>query len=284
MCNSHNHSPSCTCGFGGDGHLGRRPFNGSIYTYSQPNYSRGLSRNSCNLSFHNRVESNYNSFVSAFVNPNANCPVCGEAVFFCQTENGGRIFFEELGPPWTKHPCTDNLRNRSEKISQWVLFNQTPLNKTRMANAGEFSFLWQKEGWKPFSFFNAQIVHGIFTLIEGMFEGEEISLYIKHLEIPINSIKSVPIQIKRINKNTFILSTFIYTDTGNGFKIFEKKYTAFNGLQIGHLESIKEKKYNKKYGNKKTSINKQPVKTQKSSIKTAFELAFEKVGLINKVP
>ncbi len=289
MCNSHNHSPGCTCGFGGDGHLGRRPFYGSTYTYSygstytysQPDYSRGLSRNSYNLSFHDRVESNYNSFVNAFVNPNATCPVCGEAVFFCQTGNGGRIFFDELGPPWTKHPCTDNLKNRISKIPIGVLFNQATINKPRVPNTGEFIFLWQKEGWKPFSFFNAQIVHGIFTSIEGMYEGKEINLYVKHLEIPINSIRSVPIQLKRIDKYTFILSTFIYTDTGNGFNIFEKKYTAFNNLQIAHLKSIKEKNIIRSTERKKTSRNNQPVKTQKPPIKTAFELAFEKVGFIN---
>jgi hypothetical protein len=45
---------------------------------------------------------------SAFVNPNARCPVCGEPVFFYQNEFGSRVFFDELGPPWPKHPCTDN--------------------------------------------------------------------------------------------------------------------------------------------------------------------------------
>jgi hypothetical protein len=43
-----------------------------------------------------------------FVNPNADCPVCGQPVFYYQNENGSRVFFDELGPPWPKHPCTDN--------------------------------------------------------------------------------------------------------------------------------------------------------------------------------
>jgi hypothetical protein len=29
-------------------------------------------------------------------------------VFFYQNENGSRVFFDELGPPWPKHSCTDN--------------------------------------------------------------------------------------------------------------------------------------------------------------------------------
>lgn len=49
-----------------------------------------------------------NSRAARFVNPNANCPVCGEPVFFYQNEYGSRVFFDEVGPPWPKHPCTDN--------------------------------------------------------------------------------------------------------------------------------------------------------------------------------
>src|SRR4051812_38741158 len=44
----------------------------------------------------------------SYVNPNARCPVCGASVYFYQSPFGGRVFFDELGPPWPKHPCTDN--------------------------------------------------------------------------------------------------------------------------------------------------------------------------------
>lgn len=50
----------------------------------------------------------------SYVNPNARCPVCGAAVYFYQSPYGGRVFFDELGPPWPKHPCTDNPRVRQE--------------------------------------------------------------------------------------------------------------------------------------------------------------------------
>jgi hypothetical protein len=43
-----------------------------------------------------------------YVNPNARCPVCREPVFFYANRFGSRVFFDELGPAWTKHPCTDN--------------------------------------------------------------------------------------------------------------------------------------------------------------------------------
>lgn len=47
------------------------------------------------------------SVPSAWVHPNANCPVCGATVFFYSNEHGSRVYFDELGPPWPKHPCTD---------------------------------------------------------------------------------------------------------------------------------------------------------------------------------
>jgi hypothetical protein len=56
-------------------------------------------------------------FTSIFVNPNANCPVCGAQVFFYQNEHGSRVFFDELGPPWPKHPCTDNIQSTGAIVS-----------------------------------------------------------------------------------------------------------------------------------------------------------------------
>jgi len=44
--------------------------------------------------------------IARLVQPNADCPVCGRPVFFYQNQFGSRVFFDELGPPWPKHPCT----------------------------------------------------------------------------------------------------------------------------------------------------------------------------------
>lgn len=38
---------------------------------------------------------------------NARCPVCSASVYFFTLENNGRVYFDEVGPPWPKHPCTD---------------------------------------------------------------------------------------------------------------------------------------------------------------------------------
>ena len=50
------------------------------------------------------------SISGCYVNPNAKCPVCGDAVYFHANEHGSRVFFDDLGPAWPKHHCTDNPR------------------------------------------------------------------------------------------------------------------------------------------------------------------------------
>jgi hypothetical protein len=64
------------------------------------------------------------SISGCYVNPNAKCPVCGVGVFFYANEHGSRVFFDDLGPPWPKHPCTDIPRDYVPKTRQ-------PIRRTR---------------------------------------------------------------------------------------------------------------------------------------------------------
>ena len=43
---------------------------------------------------------------ASFMRPNTACPVCGALVYFYANEFGSRVYFDEIGPPWPKHPCT----------------------------------------------------------------------------------------------------------------------------------------------------------------------------------
>ena len=121
MCNSKNHPLGCTCGFGGDGHRGRRTASYSSWisnvTYATPPPVR--SRNDIFLERHPEFVKT-RQVTARFVNPNATCPVCGKSVFYYQNEHGSRVFFDELGPPWPKHPCTDTR------------LYSAPLSKTQM--------------------------------------------------------------------------------------------------------------------------------------------------------
>jgi hypothetical protein len=75
---------------------------------------------------------------SCFVRPNAHCPVCGATVFYYCNSYGSSVYFDELGPPWPKHFCTDNPPNRNNSV----------IELSTLSNA-ENSYAWQKEGWEP---------------------------------------------------------------------------------------------------------------------------------------
>lgn len=126
MCNAYNHSFDCPCGFGGDTGGGgwRRARFRSIAEMLEP-ISGGW------------VKDNGGT-IESYVNPNAHCPVCNAPVFFYRSPFDGRVFFDELGWPWPKHPCTDNSRE--------------PRRATRDSVGRLMARLepkWRPDGWEP---------------------------------------------------------------------------------------------------------------------------------------
>jgi|SRR5690554_430846 len=87
FCNGYNHQPDCNCGWGGYGTNG------------------GL--NLINTSF---------KTADSLVYPNARCPVCNCCVFFYENINGSKVYFDSLGPPWPKHPCTNIDYSKTKPI------------------------------------------------------------------------------------------------------------------------------------------------------------------------
>lgn len=82
MCNAHNHPPDCTCGWGGDGHLGG---GGGGVSYTDRlliayEYEHGEARPSY-------------------------CSYCGQEVYVYTNDYGSFVVFDELGHPWPKHEC-----------------------------------------------------------------------------------------------------------------------------------------------------------------------------------
>ncbi len=123
-CNAWNHSFNCDCGWGGYNYGSSRLKSGSVKYIKVPN---GLDWNKAKVTY------------ETYVDPNARCPVCGDDVFFYQSPYGGRVFFDELGPPWDKHKCTDNKPD--------ILYNQPILppnnSKKRARNFAKSPFDWQ---------------------------------------------------------------------------------------------------------------------------------------------
>lgn len=89
-CNGFGHPPECNCGWGGEFH----PSPGGLFIAN-----RWLQRDS-------------------YTTPNAQCPVCAQQVFFYQSPAGGRVYFDELGPPWPKHSCTDKAGRHRQQLGE----------------------------------------------------------------------------------------------------------------------------------------------------------------------
>ncbi len=75
------------------------------------------------------------SWSACFIQPNATCPVCGAKVFYYQNKFGSRVFFDEIGWPWPKHPCTDNSQSANNYSSY-----QLPVARAREATLELLSY------------------------------------------------------------------------------------------------------------------------------------------------
>jgi hypothetical protein len=177
MCNAWNHPINCTCGWGGDGHLGRNS-SGSLY-------DRSPSLSSVALQY------------SSYTNPNASCPVCGKKVFFYESLNGGRVYFDELGPPWPKHPCTSTTTSRLPLTS-------IPRRVIVTVN-GVRQWTWQADGWIPFLIDELVQLPPDFKYchLKGKLGDSEIILYAKKKDLE----KRALFQVRKVDDVKYQIST-----------------------------------------------------------------------------
>lgn len=161
MCNARNHPPGCNCGWGqgwqsgGYGSSGGR----SSFSWAELNSSRETSSSSYSSAPASVISKSYkntNVLSGSWVEPNSTCPVCGQGVYFYQSEHGGRIYFDELGPPWPKHVCTDNVEDGKKAYS------------------GENR--WDRQGWQSLQNFNVTITErdeGYLVRVQGEDESQK---------------------------------------------------------------------------------------------------------------
>lgn len=93
MCNGHNHPPGCTCGWGGEGHLGisyGHLWHGGLLgdPYQHPTLLKQI------------AVKHRTSFSIA-----ASCWYCGQKIYIYANEHGSVVLFDEMGWPWPKHDC-----------------------------------------------------------------------------------------------------------------------------------------------------------------------------------
>jgi len=112
MCNANNHPPDCQCGWGGVSYGGS--FDSSSWLFDKKPRLRKLGGQTGTKSH----------LSGGYTVPNSRCPVCSASVYFYESSHGGRVFFDSLGPPWPRHPCTSNetgLKISSTLISSWYI-------------------------------------------------------------------------------------------------------------------------------------------------------------------
>lgn len=154
MCNAWNHPPGCTCGFGGQGSGSVDRFSSGSQQSAEPMFS---------------WEPPILQAVESYTIPNARCPVCSKLVFYYQSPYGGRVFFDEPGPPWPKHPCTD---------SKSVPREPTPSHLGNQQRTAAQVFTWQRERWEPFFVSTVREVDPWVCEIRGKHLDSEMRIYI----------------------------------------------------------------------------------------------------------
>lgn len=101
------------------------------------------------------------------------CPICGSAVFLYQSEHGGKVFFDELGPPWSKHPCTNRARAAPLTASD------QPLPTRRYA--------WQEAGWLPVTDVRVERISSTHLRLSGTHNAQLLTVYIQVTTFPASA-------------------------------------------------------------------------------------------------
>ena len=125
------------------------------------------------------------------------CPICGDAVFLYQSEHGGRVFFDELGPPWPKHPCTDGARAVLSTAS--IATDQSLPTKL---------YSWQRAGWLPITEVKIDSAGSDYVRLNGKHNSQSLTLYIPVTTVaagtdPVAQIANSPIHARWTVDGTF---------------------------------------------------------------------------------
>lgn len=173
MCNAWNHSSDCRCGWGGIGHLGQ-----------------GGNFNNDRLIVV-RLKT-YDELLIGVTHPNAHCPVCGTEVFFYESPDGGRVFFDELGPPWPKHPCTSN-----DQRMLVVRRIEIGLNGPILVRPHPF-----RDGWTPFLCEGVESIASDITIqkLTGLLAGDRKTFFVRDGRLS----EGAPFFLKQENHQWFV--------------------------------------------------------------------------------
>jgi hypothetical protein len=134
----------------------------------------------------------------SFTIPNAPCPKCGIPVFFYASPYGGKVYFDELGPPWPKHPCMD---------SSPIRLGRPRTDKTAPQ--------WLTEGWEPVVFLShtdGRDGRKVYARMKELKTGIIRDVWFKELK---PSVDFVPCLMMRSPGGILVIRTPSETFTGN---------------------------------------------------------------------
>lgn len=164
-CNGYNHPKNCKCDFRG-GHANSRP----------PVW-RG---------WRLRSAKRY------FSGPNARCPECRAPVFYVPGPKGGGTYFDQFGPPWPKHACT----NKPKPYSPYG-----PSGKPKLRNRRS---KFERDGWLPFFIRHIELL-AAGTIIHGVAIDDPTILHFGSGDLEIAPDKERPIYFRKLKDQTGII-------------------------------------------------------------------------------
>jgi len=205
-CNGLHHAKNCQCGWGGyTGNRNRNPIYPCISLREVDGFTWNLNRNPT---------------YESFINPNARCNVCHAPVYFYQSPYGGRVFFDDLGPPWPKHPCGDSARTRQALMRSAVLAPKNAITTNKRMPL-------PPEAWRPL-LIDQVVSCGDTDTINILTKDPEVT---KFVSIPKGWIGDTPVFWRRCPRDSNMIDISCFRISSEG--TFETRNMTAQGREDG---------------------------------------------------
>jgi hypothetical protein len=176
------------------------------------------------------------------------------------------VFFDELGPPWPKHPCTNN---------------KSIPGRLRIFSGSVIPREWQTAGWEPFFILGVVTAYKFVLEIKGVFEGQSVTIFVRknaHTAITQISKQSIAFLRKR-NDGCFDLSLLTVSGVQITAPAFPTLIRAGETMVISSKKRVTKKSaksdgHNKKRVIKKSAKSDGHNKAIQAPLASAIALAF----------
>lgn len=167
-----------------------------------------------------------------FVNPHARCPRCGDPVFYYENENGSKVYFDHLGPPWPKHNCIESCAKsgiasgQQKHIKTNEIFSKQEIDTKNKRKRGDRSkrppYAWDDK-WHIFlvydiAFLEEHSKRYEYYALSGYVCDEFFSLIV----IPSSHVrfnKDAPFFVRKVGENVFEVSTLIEQGSTYSYRV-----------------------------------------------------------------